>query len=405
MAHQSENHCPHCGSLIRKPRSSKRLTDAFCRNVRAQQRTRKYGDADGLALVVRPTGAKSWVWRGTVRGTGERIDRGLGPYPLVSLREARRKALDCRRAAIDGKDPRESERPTFETALDRTIREHSAGWKAGSRNGLTWRREFERYVLPRLGSKPIDRVTRADVKAVLLADGIWQRRPVLGKRLRRRISAVMRSAIDAGHLRVDPAAAVNLPKTNGVTRHHDALPHGEVAAAVSRVRASHSRSAVPVAFEFLVLTAARTGEVRGARWDEIDLDARVWTVPAGRMKAKREHRVPLSDRAVEVLREARRRFGPRGLVFPGRNGSGLGQRSIMAMLKRRKIPATVHGFRASFRVWCGDSGQARELAEAALAHVVPNPTEAAYARGTMFERRRGLMDAWAAYLAGNQPPA
>ena len=185
-------------------------------------------------------------------------------------------------------------------------------------------------------------------------------------------------------------------------RHHRALPHADVPAAVARVHGSRAWRGVKLAFEFLVLTAARTGEVRLARWREIDLEARTWTIPASRMKAGRPHRVPLSDRALEVLGDAADRLGGRdGLVFPGRRGKMLNPTTIYTMLRRLDIPSTAHGFRASFRTWCGDSAQPRELAEAALAHVVPNRAEAAYARGTLFERRRWLMQAWADYLGAS----
>ena len=197
------------------------------------------------------------------------------------------------------------------------------------------------------------------------------------------------------------AIGAALPRHNGRKRHYKALPHAEVSQAIIQVRAGGSWAGIKLAFEYLVLTAARTAEVRLATWDEIDLERATWTVPASRMKAGRQHRIPLADRAVEILRETEDLFGGEGLLFPGPRGQVIHSASIYSMLRQQGIQTTLHGFRASFRTWCGDTGQPRELAEAALAHVVPNATEAAYARGTMFERRRRLMAEWADYLGGD----
>ena len=184
--------------------------------------------------------------------------------------------------------------------------------------------------------------------------------------------------------------------------HHDrrALPHGEVSAALAKVRDSESHAGVRLALEFMVLTATRSNEVRGATWDEFDHD--VWTIPASRMKAKHEHRVPLSRRALEILEEARKRHDDGEIVFRGAKGGGINASMFSGLLRHLGIEGTPHGMRSSFRDWCSETGVAREVAEAALAHVVKNRVEAAYARSDLLDRRREVMQAWAAYLAGKR---
>ena len=379
----------------------KALSAVFVRSVREPG---KYYDQHGLILLVRAGGTKYWVWRGTVRG--KRTDLGIGTYPYITLKEARYTAFEYRRASMLGRDPRGARAcPTFAEAVESVIALNREAWKKGAGTEKQWRTELAKYAFPRLGEKPVKEITTADVMATLTADNLWTTKPSLAGRLRQRIGAVMKWSVAQGYRDDNPASdavAAALPRHNGRVRHHRALPHAEVPAAVARVHESRAWRGVKLAFEFMVLTAARTGEVRLARWREIDPEARTWTIPANRMKAGRPHRVPLSDRALEVLREAADRLGGQeGLVFPGRRGKMLNPTTIYTMLRRLDIPSTAHGFRASFRTWCGDSAQPRELAEAALAHVVPNRVEAAYARGTMFERRRRLMEGWADYLGAS----
>lgn len=213
----------------------------------------------------------------------------------------------------------------------------------------------------------------------------------------------MKWAVAHGYRFDNPAGdaiAQALPRNDGKRRHHRAIPHQEVRAAVEAVRASGAFMATKLAFEFLVLTAARSGEDRGATIDEVDAEARMWTIPGSRMKAGREHRVPLTDRALEIVREARRLRDDSGLVFSSnRRGKPLSDMTLTKLLKDLGINATVHGFRSSFRDWCGECANVpREIAEAALAHAVGNQTESAYARSDLFERRRVLMESWSRYL-------
>ena len=259
-----------------------------------------------------------------------------------------------------------------------------------------------RHVLPYIGDKPVGAVTSADLHFVLRR--IWHSRPETARRVRQRIHAVMEWAI-AMHLR-DDNPCERLGKTLGaqqdLRQHMRAIPHGEVAAAVRAVNGSAATPAVKLTFEFLVLTAARTGEVRGARWSEIDLPTRVWTIPARRMKSRRAHRVPLSGRAIEVLESARQLGGGSSpLVFPSQGDKPISVTRLPRILQSVKVDAVPHGFRSSFRDWAAEeTNHPREVVEAALAHVVGNQTEAAYARSDLFERRRLLMDEWADYLSG-----
>ena len=231
---------------------------------------------------------------------------------------------------------------------------------------------------------------------------IWHDKPETARRVRQRIGAVMKWAVAMGYRSDNPAGDAlgqALGRQQAVVQHMRALPHGAVADALAIVRVSQASVTTKRAFEFLVLTAARSGEVRLATWDEMDLDAGVWTIPAARMKAKRDHRVPLSRRALAILHDVQRLSDGTGLVFPNPRGKPLSDATLSQLIKELGIAAVPHGFRSSFRDWAAEqTSTPREVVEAALAHTVQNPTEAAYARSDLFERRRRLMDDWAAYL-------
>jgi len=377
---------------------ARHLTAAFVRTVAAPG---KYGDRHGLILRVLPTGSKQWIWRGTVRG--RRVDLGLGGYPYTSLAEARQAAFEHRKLARAGGDPRALRKraPTFAEAAEKVIAIHRKAWRPGSKSEAQWRASLRDYAMPRLGRKRIDEITTSDVMAVLLP--IWTTKAETARRVRQSIGTVMKWAVAKGHRPDNPAGGVlgaALPQHGGARKHFRALPHSEVGAALKTVRASDAWGSTKLAFEFLVLTAARSGEVRGARWEEVDFEDAIWTVPAERMKAARKHRVPLSPRAISVLRRAQGFGDGSGLVFPSPAGRQLSPSTLSKLVRELGIAAVPHGFRTSFRVWCGDTGVAREVAEAALAHVVRDKVEAAYARGTLFGRRREVMEAWAEYLGG-----
>ena len=383
----------------KSPRRST-LTAAFVRTVNTPG---KYGDVHGLILRVRPSGSKQWIWRGTVRG--RRVDLGLGGYPYTTLAEARDKAFDYRKLARDGGDPRtlaagaQNGVPTFRDAVEKVIEIHRVAWRGG-KNEAQWRSSLSNYAYPRIGRMRVDDVTTTDVMAVLLP--IWNVKRVTAKRVRQRIGAVMKWAVAQGYRTDNPAGeaiGAALPRGGARTKHFKALPHSEVAQAIATIRATDSWPPGKAALEFQILTAARPGEVRAADWSEIDVENRVWTIPAKRAKSGREHRVPLVARAIEVLEEARLFSHGSGLIFPSVTGRMIHGGTLPKLLARHGIKAVPHGFRSSFRDWCGETGQAREVAEAALAHVVKNQVEAAYARSDLFERRRELMEAWAEYVS------
>ena len=365
----------------------------------------RHADGNGLYLFVQPTGTRSWVQRVVIRG--RRRELGLGAAGLVSLAEARELALANRKLARSGGDPLSEKRraegvPTFAEAAERVLEQKRGGWR-GRWHAQNWWRSMERYVFPRIGGRPVSEVNTADVLEIL--SPIWHVKAATAREVRQRIRSVLEWAVALDMRNDNPCDRVVpvLGPQNDIVTHRQALPHKDVAAAIETVRASKSaQPAVKLAFELLVLTAARSGEVRLATWDEIDTAGAVWTVPAARMKAKREHRVPLCSRALEVLDAARTLGGGNRLVFPMRSGKAISMSTLPKMLEYHRIAAVPHGFRSSFRDWAAEAtDHPREVIEAALAHVVQNKVEAAYARSDLFERRRRLMDDWAAYV-GNE---
>ena len=384
------------------------LSATFVKTVNVPGR---YGDGRGglgLSLLVRP-GSRNHLakcWTQSVRIDGRPTSLGLGRYPVVTLALARRRALENAQAIAEGRDPRRrsvSRMPTFAEACENVIAIHAGNWKPGGKTEDNWRATMRDYMLPRLGNVPVDAITAADVMDVL--QPIWTSKRETAGRVRRRIGAVMKWAVAQGHRSDNPAGdalAAALPNNAVRREHHRALPHADVGAALARVRRSDAYRGAVLAFEFLVFTAARSGEVRNARWGEIDReDAAVWTIPAARMKAGREHRVPLSDRALAVLDEARRELphGP-GIVFPSPTGRVQRSQTAATLVRDLGIDAVPHGFRSSFRDWAAECTDApREVCELALAHVNSDRVEAAYRRSDLFERRRMLMQQWADYLA------
>ena len=382
----------------------RRLSATFVRTINLPGR---YGDGyggHGLSLLVKPAahGGLSKSWAQAIRPNGRTTSIGLGAYPVVTLAAAREKALDNARAVAGGRDPRRRTRrvPTFAQACETVIAIHAESWK-GARNEREWRATLREYAMPSLAALRVDAIDTADVMAVLVP--IWTTKRQTARRLRQRIGAVMKWAVAQGYREDNPAGDVlsaALPNNRIAAKHQRALPHAEVGAALARVRTSGGYPGTVLSFEFLVLTAARSGEVRNARWSEIDRDGAVWTVPGERMKAGREHRVPLAPRALEVLDEAAGRLaGSGGLVFPSPTGR-VANHSLMAILLRElAIGAVPHGFRSSFRDWAAECTDApREVCELALAHVNNDRVEAAYRRSDLFDRRRILMNDWAVYV-------
>ena len=377
------------------------LSAAFVRKV---TRAGRYCDGQGLYLEVQPSGSRSWIQRIAI--LGRRREIGLGGFPLVSLQEARQAAFANRKLARSGGDPLAARRhardvPTFADAAERVWNDKRPGWR-NPRHARDWKASIERYVLPRIGRMAICDVASADVLAILTP--IWHVRSETARRVRQRINAVMEWAVVMEFRTDNPCDRVGtvLGPQRAVVQHMRAVPHTEVASAIESVRASRAMPAVKLAFEFLVLTAARSGEVRGAEWAEVDLTAGAWTVPATRMKMKDEHRVPLCARSAQVLQAARTIGGGSRLVFPGARGARIDDETLSKLLRDLGIAGVPHGFRSSFRDWAAEeTDHPREVIEAALAHVVLNQVEAAYRRSDLFDRRRRLMQDWEDYL--NRP--
>ncbi len=379
-----------------------RLSAAFVRSAAPG----RHCDGNGLYLYVKKTGTRSWIQRLVVRGRKREI--GLGSVQLVSLAEARDQALANRKLARAGGDPLAEKRrslgvPTFAEAAGRVIEQKRAGWRS-PKTARLWTRSLEMYAFPRLGNVPVSEITSGDVLETL--SPIWHARPKVARAIRLRVRAVLEWAV-AMDWRTDNPCDRLLPvlgPQHDVVTHRKALPHGEVAAAIAKVRAAKPGKVDTLAFEFLVLTAARGGEVRGATWAEIDQGAGVWTIPASRTKTAREHRVPLSGRALEILDAARKLWnGESPIVFVNERGKPLTRKRPGRLLLSCGVSAVPHGFRSSFRDWAAErTDHPREVVEAALAHVVQNKVEAAYLRTDLFERRRRLMEDWAGYLEGRR---
>ena len=377
-----------------------KLTDLFVKTAGPGV----YRDAGCSTLTLRVTkaGTRQWVQQLTVHGRERGI--GLGGYPLVSLSEARKRTTDNRALARAGGDPCALKQkvavPMFAAALDEVIAIHRDGWKDGGKSERQWRSSVETYASKRLGKMRVDQISTADIMAVLLPH--WQAKHETMRRVRQRIGAVMQWAVAQGYRQDNPAGdaiSAALPKPAKPRSRQRALPYPEVAAAIETVRGSNrAHWATKSCFEFMALTAARSGEARAAQWGEVDLDGRTWTVPAERMKMKREHRVPLSGRVVTILQDAAALADGSGLVFPSATGRTMSDNTLSKLLRENGIAAVPHGFRSSFRVWAEERTDApRSVCEAALAHTVGG-VEGAYLRTDLFERRRALMDAWAEYL-------
>ena len=374
--------------------------------VRGITKPGRHTDGGTLYLNVAPGGSRSWVQRLTING--KRCDIGLGGWPLVSLAEAREKAFENRKAARAGIDPLAAKRrakvPTFREAAQKTFEANRPRWR-NAKVEKNWMQQLQRYALPTLGDMRVDQIGREDVLRVLTP--IWTAKPETGRKVRQRIRTIMAWAQAHGYFEhnvAGDAIAGALPTMPAVKEHFRALPYQEIPAALETVEASASSMSSKLCFRFTVLTAARSGEARGATWNEIDMDTREWRISRSRMKAGAEHRVPLSDAVLAVLEQARQLRGKSALIFPShmRAGKQLSDMTLTKILRDTGLAerATVHGFRSSFRDWCAETGKPREIAEAALAHTVGG-VEGAYFRSDLFERRRHLMADWAAYLSGD----
>ncbi len=377
------------------------LSASFVKRVNQPGR---YGDnrgGHGLSLLVarRKNGRIYKRWTQRVRIDGRYTNLGLGVYPAVSLAEARRRALHNRQEIEEGRHPRRSRVPTFRAATEKVIGLNRPQWRAGGRTEEHWRSSLNTYA-PALARKRIDQITSADILACLAP--IWHEKPEMARKVKRRISAVMAWAVAQNHRPDNPAESVAAAlgsNTNGGPKHFRALPHSEVAGALAVVDATKAHWSTKAAFRFLTLTATRSGEVRGARWAEIDWEEAVWTIPAERTKTGKPFRVALSAAALAVLSEALPHADLTGLIFRSARGKPLSNMTLSKLCKSNGIACVPHGMRSSFRDWASESGVRREVAEAALSHVVGG-VEGAYHRTDLLEARREVMEAWGRYCSG-----
>lgn len=382
------------------------------------------GGVQGLALQVTDGAGRSWLLR--VMVAGKRREMGLGSYPGVTLAQARERAREARDLIRQGTDPIERQRAAqsalrasvaaalnFDQCSAKFIAAHRAGWK-NVKHGQQWENTLSQYASPKIGSVLVRDIGLAQVLAVLeqpadadspAGPSLWLGKTETAKRLRGRIELVLDWAAARGYRDgLNPARWRGhldklLPAPGKVAKveNHPAVPVGEVSAFMARLRAADGMGAR--ALEFAILTAARSGEVRNATWSEIDRDSKVWTVPAARMKASKEHRVPLSDASIALL-DALPRIEGNDLLFMAPRGGALSDMTLTAVMRRMGLDAVPHGFRSTFRDWAAErTNYPREAAEMALAHAIGDKVEAAYRRGDLFEKRRRMMAEWARFLS------
>jgi integrase len=377
----------------------------------------RHADGGGLHLLVKESGARSWVYRFMLSGKSRDIGLGAAGPDGISLADARdaRDALRLKvKAGIDPLEERQRDAAealaaaqaakvagmTFKAVAETYIGANEGSWR-NDKHRQQWKNTLATYVYPVIGELPVAEVGIAHVLQIL--EPIWKAKAETASRVRGRMETILDAAKARGYRDGENPArwrghiAQILPVRSRLTRgHHKAMPYDAIPAFVC---ALHQREAVAaLALEFTILTAARTGEVIGGKWDEVDLDKAIWTIPANRMKAGKEHRVPLSPRAMEILKSTQ------GLrkewLFPATKGGSMSGMAMSMLLRRMKVDVTVHGFRSGFRDWSAEcTGYAHEVAEMALAHTIENKVERAYRRGDLFDKRRRLMDDWATYCA------
>ncbi len=376
------------------------LTALRIKNLREPGR---YSDGDGLVLVISAAGAASWSQRVTINGRRREI--GLGSLKLFGLAEARARSLETRRQVAMGIDPVAERRkvedpvPTFKEAAVRVHEEHKAGWKNG-KHQEQWINTLATYAYPKLGKRLVNDIEGPIIRDVLAP--IWLSKPETARRVRQRIGAVLDWSYAKGYRSSEAplrSLARGLPRQPRKDGHFAAMPFNEVPDLFVRLRERSSVSRV--ALEMLILTATRSGEIRGATWSEIDLEAGIWSIPAERMKMARVHNVPLAPETIEVLQRVQTRYRVRcsDLVFPGQKlKKPMSDMTLLKIMRDMETGVTVHGFRSAFRDWVAEETNCPgEVAEAALAHAVSNKVEAAYRRTDYLEKRKALMREWAAY--------
>lgn len=375
--------------------------------IRSLKKPGMYLDERGLYLQVSSAESKSWILRFSLNK--KRHDMGLGSYPDVSLNAARELASQYRVTAKQGINPilaRKQERIalsqqlTFEQCAIEYIDLHKSGWKS-AKNVTQWTGSLTAHVYPIIGSKNVSAIDKADILAVL--SPIWPTINETAGRVKQRIKSILDWAA-AKDYRVEQDARLwhqvtaALPKTKPTVKHLESCPYSDVASTIEAIKATGADDNVKLGMEFLILTAARTGEMRHAEWSEIDFNECKRTIPAEKMKAKKEHRIPLCPRAMEILNSLKDNGSK--LIFPNKSDKPYSDMTFTTALRRLEYKFTVHGFRSSFRDWCAEQANyPSDICEAALAHANPDKTAAAYFRSDLFEKRRELMNEWSNYLA------
>ena len=388
------------------------MTSLTTAKVRGLTKAGRYGDGGGLYLTIAPGGSKAWVMRLTVGG--KRTDKGLGGYPKVSLTEARQKADAYRVAVSEGRNPwmevkREREQmaqavirmPTFAEAANKVHTLKVEGGQIGNtKSANNWINGFKRHVFPDFGHTRVNEISKGDVMEVL--DPLGAKLPETARRLRQRMREVFDYCMEHNYITVNPAgegirASVKRWSGHRKVTHFKALPYQDVPGIMDKILHSQGLRETRLALGFQALTAARSGEVRGATWDEIDLEAATWTIPTARMKAKAEHRVPLSIEAMMLLRDARE--APGHLVFAHQGDQPLSDSALSLRTRKDGLGCTPHGFRSSFKDWATAQGKWQwEAIELCLAHKVGNSVAQAYFRDDLLEQRRPIMDEWSQYV-------
>lgn len=374
--------------------------------VKAATKSGRYQDGNGLQLLVKASGAQSWVLR--IQVNGKRRDIGLGSAATVTLKEAREKADELRRLYHRGADPLADRRaaklaaaviPTFRDAAIAAHGEHKDGWR-NVKHRADWLSSLERYAFQALGNIRVDLVDAPTVRDVLLP--IWLDRPETARRVRQRIKLVVDWAAAKGYRPALDLSGIAkaLPRQPKSDSHFAAMPYEQVPDFVASLRASNETIS-RLALQFLILTAARSGEVRGATWPEIDLDARTWTIPGSRMKAGKAHVVPLSDAALAILARVQPiRAQADAPIFPGTKGQALSDMTMLKIMRDRSLPFSVHGFRSAFKTWAVEATSFPDaVSEAALAHIDANKVRAAYSRTDFRQQRTDLTAAWANFVS------
>jgi integrase len=371
----------------------------------------RHGDGSGLYLVVDPSGARRWIVRVVVKGQKNRMgaplrtDFGLGGGDVVTLPQARDRALEYRRMAKQGLNPRYNARqdiPTFEEIAQQVHIERLPTWK-NAKHGQQWINTLRDYAFPKIGRMPVDSVGQPEV--LMCLSPIWTDKHETARRLSQRIKTVLDVAKSKGFRSGEnPVTAIKdakvLPKVTAKTKHHKAMAWQDVPAFYADLKSRNAMAAK--ALMFTCLTGARTNEVLGMQWPEVDVEARLWTCPAERMKTHTAHRVPLTDEMLAVMEPLRAMASD--YVFEGqKRHQPLSNMSMLMLLRRMKVEGvTVHGFRSTFRDWASEVASApRELAEMSLSHKVGNDVERAYARSDLLERRRALMARWSRFVGGD----